>query len=308
MVEHNDERGSSAPQPTPDVPGSAGGLETRPASSTPQDAPKHPLFPIVIGVVLLIVLVIAWVFSRMSAESSAAAPAGTAPGTAEAPAAKPAEPDPMAVLSDGVKSLKSDVEGFKADLKALQERLEAMPKPTPAPDLDPLNSKVAALSKSTEALADLPKKVEDLNQRIGSFDTTLASLRGDIDTLKSEVKTAAASGSEAPKPSGDANVALAVLDPGVDLFKAGKYKEASDAFRKLTESNPNDARVWYYAAISRGSATKDWAGETLRMVEKGVELEKAGTPEGARIDAALADLNPTFKNWLDAYRKGARTR
>jgi hypothetical protein len=103
-------------------------------------------------------------------------------------------------------------------------------------------------------------------------------------------------------------VSLASLDQGAELFKAGKYKEASDAFKKLTESNPNDARVWYYAALSRGSATKDWLGETVRMVQKGIEREKAGSPEGAKIDAAFADLNPTFKKWLGTYREAARPR
>ena len=98
------------------------------------------------------------------------------------------------------------------------------------------------------------------------------------------------------------------MDQGVGLFKAGKYKEASDAFQKLTESTPNDARVWYLAAFSRGSATNQWTGETTRLVEKAVELEKAGTPDGAKIDAAFTGLNPAFKPWLDTYRKMAKAR
>jgi hypothetical protein len=39
-----------------------------------------------------------------------------------------------------------------------------------------------------------------------------------------------------------------------------------------------------------------------------VELEKAGTPDGAKIDALFSDLNPSFKPWLDAYRKMAKAR
>jgi TolA-binding protein len=318
MVDHNDETGSSAPQPAheggsggpmPGALGSAEGHETRPAAARPDDAPRHPLFPMILGALMLIVLVVAWGFNMKPTESATASSSGgTATAAAGAPAATPSEANPTAEVGDGLKALKSDVDGLKGDLKSLQQRFDDVSKAAAPPDLEPLNGKIAALSKSTEALADLPKKVDELNQRIGSFDTTLASLRGDVDTLKIEVKTAASSGSEGPKPSGDSNVTLAVLDQGADLFKAGKYKEASDAFRKLTESNPSDARVWYYAAISRGSATKDWTGETLRMVEKGVELEKAGTPDSAKIDAALTDLNPTFKNWLDAYRKAARPR
>jgi hypothetical protein len=103
-------------------------------------------------------------------------------------------------------------------------------------------------------------------------------------------------------------VSLASLVQGNALLKAGMYKEASDYFRKLTESNPGDARVWYFAAVSRGSATKDWVGETKRMVEKGIEREKAGSPDRAKIDAAFNDLFPTVKPWLEGYRKWARLR
>jgi hypothetical protein len=39
-----------------------------------------------------------------------------------------------------------------------------------------------------------------------------------------------------------------------------------------------------------------------------VEREKAGTPDGAKIDAAFSDLNPVFKPWIDAYRKTAKPR
>ena len=94
------------------------------------------------------------------------------------------------------------------------------------------------------------------------------------------------------------------LSAAADLFRAGKYKEARDAFDKLEISNPDDARVWYYAALSYGFSTKDWTDGAVRLVEKGIAREEAGTPRTAEIDAEFKDLTPpNGKDWLSAYRK-----
>jgi outer membrane murein-binding lipoprotein Lpp len=253
-----------------------------------------------IGAVMLVVLVLAW-GANMQKPAEPAAPA-----TPATPAAAPAAAEPtLAEVSDGVKAIKTEVDGLKSDLKSLQDRVESMPKPAPAPDLEPLNTKIAALSKDTETLKALPKKLDDLNQRVGTVDSALGSLRTDLDAIKGDVKKA---GTDTARPTEDAEVSTASLVQGSDMLKAGKYKEASDYFRKLTESNPGDARVWYFAAVSRGSATRDWAGETKSMVEKGIEREKAGSPDSAKIDAAFTDLVAAFKPWLEGYRKLAKPR
>jgi TolA-binding protein len=333
MVDHNDEFGSSAPPPgggseysnhgEPN-PGGGVGEPSSPAGElfegyggeaahfkhphtapqTVDDTPGHPLFPMVLGGVMLLSLVAAWIANSQKVE--APAPASPAVTTAAPEAEKPATPDPEAES----KALKGEIDGLRADLKALQDRIEALPKPAPAPDLGPLNSKLADLSKETEALTILPKKVDDLDQRLGSFDKTLVALRGDLDTLKTEIKKPVEPAVTTPEPAkpDDAKVADAALDQGAGLFKAGKYKEASEAFQKLTEASPTDARVWYFAALSRGSATNQWTGETTKLAEKGVELEKAGSPDGAKIDAAFAELNPAFKPWFDYYRKLGKAR
>jgi len=331
MVDHNDEFGSSAPPPgggsenlnygEPN-PGSAVGDPSSPlgesleglsgeaahfkhphtAPQTVDDAPGHPLFPMVLGGVMLLSLIAAWIANSNPVE----APAATTPA---AVAAAPETEKPTAPDAES-KALKAEIDGLRADLKALQDRIEALPKPAPAPDLGPLNSKLADLSKDTESLAVLPKKVDDLDQRLGSFDKTLVALRGEIDTFKNELKKPvdpAVTTPDSAKPD-DAKVADAAVDQGAGLFKAGKYKEASVAFQKLTETSPTDARVWYYAALSRGSATSQWTGETLKLFDKAVEREKAGTPDSAKIDAAFSDLNPVFKPWIDAYRKVAKPR
>lgn len=331
MVDHNDEFGSSAPPPGggseyPNYgepnPGGAVGEPSSPlgesheghsgeaahfkhphtAPQTVDDAAGHPVFPMVLGGVMLLSLVAAWIVNSKPVE----APTATTPAAvAAAPEAeKPADP-----VADS-KTLKGEIDGLKTDLKALQDRIEALPKPAPAPDLGPLNSKLADLSKDTESLAVLPKKVDDLDHRLGSFDKTLVSLRGELDTFKSELKKPAESAVTTPEPAKPDNtkVADAAVDQGAGLFKAGKYKEASEAFQKLTATSPTDARVWYFAALSRGSAMNQWTGETLKLFDKAVEREKAGTPDSAKIDAAFSDLNPVFKPWIDAYRKAAKPR
>lgn len=338
MVDHNDEFGSSAPPPEGDpahagfgepnleglmgdptsphgeAPEGYGGHEAHfkhphpPAQSAPEDGARHPTFPMVLGAIMVVILVVAWAANMSKTAPAPAASPAPAAGTADTAAAPP--PEKAAEPTPDPKAMTAAIDGLKSDLKALQDRIDALPKPAPAPDLGPLNARITELSSQTEALAALPKKVDDLDQRLGSFDKTLTALRGDLDTLKSDVKKAheaspAPAAAETPKVE-DGNVADAAFDQAVGQFKAGKYKEASDAFQKLTEAHPNDARVWYFAALSRGSATGQWTGDTTKMVEKAVEREKAGTPASAKIDAAFSDINASFKPWLDAYRKMAK--
>jgi TolA-binding protein len=296
MVDHHDESGSSPPPPQGQ--GKPIGEPSYSAPQTPENGSRHSGFPLVLGAAMVLVLIGAWFVSTRPKEPAPAPPAATG---AAAPA--PVEEKP-AELAPEAKALKADLDGLKTDLKAIQDRIESLPKPAPPVDLGPLNTKLSDLAAQTESLASLPKKVGDLDQRLDTFDKTLATVRGDLDALKSDAKKtaeAAPAGSTA-----DTGTADAAVQQAAGLFKAGKYKDATDAFQKLTESNPDDARVFYFAALSRGSSTNQWTGETTRLVEKAVALEKTGTPATAKIDAAFADLNPSFKPWLDAYRKTAK--
>jgi TolA-binding protein len=320
MVDQYDEPGSGAPLPEGQgqpIGEPAEGHEAlfkqpQPAPRATEDGSRHPFFPIALGAVMVLILAIAWIMNAKPKEQGPASTSPAAPAdTAAAPAAeKPAEPSPDST------ALKAELDGLKNDLKALQDRIEALPKPGPPVELGPLNSKISDLAKQTEALASLPKKVDDLDHRLAALDTTLTTVRSDLDTVKSEVKKVAeatpatpAAAPEAARPAAaGANTADTAIEQAAAPFKAGKYKEAADAFQKLTETYPDDARVWYFAALSRGSATNQWTGETTRMVEKAVALEKAGNPQSAKIDAAFADLNPSFRPWLDAYRKMAKAR
>ncbi len=97
-----------------------------------------------------------------------------------------------------------------------------------------------------------------------------------------------------------------LLRAGVELFHEKSYDQASEVCAGLIKTQPDDARVWYYAVLSRGLATRDWKGETEWLVTQGVAREKAGKPDKPRIDAAFADLTPeTGHDWLAFYRRRA---
>ena len=104
-----------------------------------------------------------------------------------------------------------------------------------------------------------------------------------------------------PIPAANTDVEF---DKAVDAFKKSQFGPAKDLFTKLTEGNPTDARVWYYAALSNGFATNAWTGgDTEKFVQKAITLEKAGTPDASKIDATFAELPADTKAWLDYYRK-----
>jgi TolA-binding protein len=312
MVEPHEGPGDS-PTPTPPAANSGGNLKPSPSER------KHAIVPMVMGAIAVFLVVVWYVRSRQPvapapAPANAPGTAATAPANSPTPAAAPA-PD----LAADVKALRTEIEGLSSRMKDLQSRVESIPKPAPAPDLEPLQAKINDVAKAAETAGALSKKVDALDERIASLDKSLATVRDETNALRDEVKkvsapaTAPAAASTEPKPETTPEPAkpaladAAALAPAVDLFKEGKYKEASDAFQKLATSHPDDARGWYYAALATGLATRNWQGETIRLVTKGVEREKAGTPKTADIDAAFRDLTATTgKDWLSYYRKTAR--
>ena len=93
---------------------------------------------------------------------------------------------------------------------------------------------------------------------------------------------------------------------GAALFEERRYAEARDVFLEQIKATPDDARLWYYAALANGSATRDWKGETERLVKRGMERERAGTPGRAEIDALLDEIpSAQAVQWLRAWRQRA---
>jgi peptidoglycan hydrolase CwlO-like protein len=273
-----------------------------------------------------------------------AAPASPPSGTAaaETPPAKPEGPAPatadeLKALASKVDALLKSVETTSKNLGALQAKVDALPKPAPAPDLKPIETKIAALDGKVTDLAGKTTTpaapavdLKPIESKLDGLSKTTSSFSGQIETLTSRLtaqeKSLAAlktqlaekpvaatrSGtSEKPAtpaaslPSVDVEAALAAA---IGLYKQNQFGPARDAFVKLQATAPNDARVWYYAALSNGFATNQWAegSDTVRFATKGAELEKAGTPDKAKIDAAMTDLRPDAKGWIDSYRTPAR--
>ena len=289
------------------------GTQYPPPPGPPEDAPGHPIFPVVLGASMLAALAIACFANLESPKTQA--PIDNAPLPVVSSPPSPVD----GALTEDVKGIKAQIDGLADQVKGLQAKVEGMPKSASAEDLEKLQDKIADLAKADEGF---PKTVAALDGRVGALDKSLGQFRNEVGSLKDEVKKIGEAGPSRPssapaepkpeyaanpKPA-DVNLEDQAVSDGADLFKAGKYKEANDVFRKATEAAPNDARVWYFAALSNGAASNVWTGETLRLVNKGVEREKAGTPEPSKIDQLFTTLDPKMKAWIDYYRKTAKPR
>ncbi len=88
-------------------------------------------------------------------------------------------------------------------------------------------------------------------------------------------------------------------DLAAALFRDGKYPAAREVFLTLVQVYPNDARLWYFAALANGVTSGDWAGETESMVRRGLACEQKGMPKRSDIDAQFSTLTKeTGKDWL----------
>lgn len=263
-----------------------------------------------------------------------------AASTSPAPEAKPSG-EPAPALAAQVDGLGAEVKELVKRLDEVQKGLAAQPKPeAAAPDLKPIDAKLDALAKrvdaasppdlkgledqvakATAAQADASTKLGALATAVEGLEKALAAQKTELAAVQEKLKASpeakpstdapAAGGAGAGAGAGAGTVSGAAAEAdyarAVDLFKKNQFAQARDAFTKLGETSPNDARIWYYAALANGYATNVWNGETERLVNKGVETEKAGTPELAKINATFADLAPpSVKAWLDAYRSRAR--
>jgi TolA-binding protein len=205
--------------------------------------------------------------------------------------------------------LKPEVAKLKGDLKDLAKSVEESPAlPNYAPQIKALEDRVVDLGKSladaSDRLEALGKKLDGLSKGEGpdsspkfeAIEKRVADLAATLDAVKAQVTARATPAAVASDEMGQA----------ISLFKQGKYAEARDAFARLQGVAPDDARVWYFSAIANGLASRDWKGESEKLVAAGMAREKAGKPDKARIDAAFADLTTaTGKDWLAFYRSRA---
>jgi TolA-binding protein len=233
-------------------------------------------------------------------------------------AAASAAPDQSPVLAR--------LDDLAGKVDQLQSRLDQLPKPVTQPDLEPLKQQLTALGNLPGKVETLDKRVDVLPAKIDEHGRKITTMMADIDGVRKQVSSLQTDlgtrGLKVEQPSvkNDERVAetshempreieaprSGSLKPGVDLFRQKQYDQASEYFSGLTKAYPNDARVWYFAALARGLATREWTGQTEKLVSQGVEREKAGKPEKTEIDSAFSDLKTeTGKDWLNYYRRTA---
>lgn len=242
-------------------------------------------------------------------------------------------------LADEYKQLQSRVEAtakatHAPDLAPIEEKVA---------QVDRLSQQVEALGKKVDPLS---RKVEQYDRRIVELGERVDGLHGqdvgargrapdgrdrqftltrrespspstDGDrpaTNEAADRPAASEAADTPAraPEGGARPAEGpatadpALGPAESLFREGRYADAYASFRRLLQSRPDDARIWYFAALSYGLATGEWDRATRTMVEEGVAREKAGHPARPEIDSTFSGLKKeTGKDWLDFYRRRA---
>lgn len=174
---------------------------------------------------------------------------------------------------------------------------------------DSINQKLETISRTQTAQSGDAPAPTDLSRRVTDIAQIVDNLRADLNARGGTSNARAVSSGDSANGNGnpphqDLIGDAQAMEQAVDLFKDKKYPQARDAFRKLQAVYPTDARVWYYSALANGFTTGDWLNETQRLVNVGIEREKAGTPDSTKIDAMFAGLTPaTGRGWLADYRK-----
>ena len=196
------------------------------------------------------------------------------------------------------------------ELARLEGRLNARTNAPPAPpDLAPLRTRIDDLVEESQRLSPLPATFESLRQRVDALDKGLNALRTEVaavpkqlDASLNALKDAMVSRS-APDQVSPADIAR---DLGAALFREGKYPAAREVFLTLVQNYPNDARLWYFAALANGLTSGDWTGESEGMVRRGLACEQSGRPKRSDIDAQFSTLTKEQgKDWLEEWRKRA---
>jgi TolA-binding protein len=213
-------------------------------------------------------------------------------------------------LTSRISEVQSEFGTLGRELARLEDRLNARTNaPHAPPDLAPLRTRIDDLVEESQRLSPLPATFESLRQRVDALDKGLNALRTEVaavpkqlDASLNTLKDVMVSRS-APDQASPPDIARGL---GVALFREGKYSAAREVFLTLVQNYPNDARLWYFAALANGLTSGDWAGETEVMVRRGLACEQRGGPKRSDIDAQFSKLTKEQgKDWLEEWRKRA---
>jgi TolA-binding protein len=214
------------------------------------------------------------------------------------------------VLTSRIGEVQLELGTLGRELARLEDRLNSRTNTPPAPpDLAPLRTRIDDLVEESQKLSPLPATFESLRQRVDALDKALKALHTEVagvpkqlDASLNALKDAMRSRS-APAPD-QASPSDAARDLGAALFREGKYPAAREVFLTLVQNYPNDARLWYFAALANGLTSGDWTGESQNMVRRGLACEQRGSPKRSDIDAQFSMLTKEQgKDWLSEWRR-----
>jgi chaperonin cofactor prefoldin len=263
----------------------------------------------------------AWAYERFLAQKRAEKPVVV---DATSPA-----PGPESEIQQNLARLELRINGLSDQYKEVRARTEAIPKSAPSPDLAPLEQKAGRVDELSQQVDAIGKKLDPLPRQLAQSEQRLKDLDTRLDDLRKEMSTGVDRARVSPSRDGSTNRASAsspgdeaaeppsssekvdsggsTYEAGVSQFRDKQYRAAYVTFRKVLQSQPDDARSWYYAALSYGLTGGDWGRDAQVMATEGAAREKAGKPSRSEIDAAFAGLTKdTGKEWLDFYRQRAR--
>jgi hypothetical protein len=226
--------------------------------------------------------------------------------------AKPSKGD-VDALAARIGDVHSELGTLGRELARLDGHLNAKtntpPAPQSPPDLAPLRTRIDDLVKESRGLSPLPATFESLRQRVDALDKGVNALRAEVAGVPKRIDASLNALKDAmvsrPAPA-QVSPADFGRDLGAALFLAGKYPAAREVFLTVVQAYPDDARLWYFAALTNGLTSGDWTGESVGLVRRGLACEQRGSPKRSDIDAQFAKLTKEQgKDWLGEWRKGA---
>lgn len=237
--------------------------------------------------------------------------------------------DSIARLTTRLDEMSTEIRRTEAGLAKSLERIEPMRDPATGPALDAMKSNLERLAASLKGLQppDLKPleagqarlatgqsenvvKVESLSQQVAGLEKAISEqkevLAVNLDRLHAAIETK-------PRPA-QAETLEADLASAAAMLANNQVVPALDAFAKLRETYPLDARLWYCSGIANGIRTNTWVGKTENLMNVGVGLEMVRRPEAKKIDDAFSEKgvvklpSQQVKNWFAAYRARANVR
>jgi tetratricopeptide (TPR) repeat protein len=216
-------------------------------------------------------------------------------------------------LSSRIGEVQSELGTLGRELARLEGRLNARtnapPAPSAPPDLAPLRTRIDHLVEESQKLSPLPATFQSLRQRVDALDKGLNALRTEVAAVPKQLDASlnALKDAMVPRPApaqfSPADIARGI---GVALFREGKYPAAREVFLILAQNNPNDARLWYFAALANGLTSGVWTGDSENLVRRGIACEQKGLPKRSDIDAEFSALTKEQgKDWLEEWRRTA---